>query len=216
MTALTVRPARHSARARAQAGFTLVETMIALAVFALIAINVALVTRTGAAAARTGTLISTLTGELDLTVERMELALMAAHAEEVQSINAFPLYSDRVDFAIDVGVDNGSVVLGDPERIAWSPLGGGTGRVEWLRNPDDPALQRAVTWSRSVPAVSRGEVAANGADDNDNGLLDEGGLAFTLPDERQDLVEIHLTVERQDDRGRRVPVSRRKRVSCRN
>ncbi|MEZ6016361.1 MAG: prepilin-type N-terminal cleavage/methylation domain-containing protein [Planctomycetota bacterium] len=201
---------------RARAGFTLIEVLIAISILALISINIVLVSKTGTAAARTGALLSTLNGELDLTMERMELALMAAHSDEVQSVNAFPLYSNRVDFAIDIGVDNGSVVLGDPERIQWAQLNERDGAVSWLRNPDDVEAERAVTWSRAVPTVFDGETAGNGEDDNANGLLDEGGLAFTLPAENQDMLEIHLTVERTDKDGKRVPRSRRVRVTCRN
>lgn len=205
--------AREAARGRA--GLTLVEVTIAVAVFALIGVNVMLITRSGATAARTGTLMSVLNDELALTMERRELALMAAHSDEVQSVNAFPLYSNRVDFAVDIGVDNGSVVLGDPERIEWAPVDATDGRVAWRRNPDSP-LERAVTWSRSVPTVHKNEVGGNNADDNGNGLADEGGLAFTLPEANGDLVEIHLTVERTDQNGRRVGENRTVRITCRN
>ena len=203
-------------RRATRAGFTLIELMISLSIFALVTANIVLITRTGASAAQGGALRSILTGELDLTLERMQLSLMAAHADEVQSINAFPLYSSRVDYAIDIGIDNGSVILGDPERIEWTPLNANDGRVSWITNPDDVATERSMTWSRSVPAVFMGELAGNGADDNQNGLSDEGGLAFTLPDEGQDLLEIHLTVERVNKDGARVPRSRRVRVTCRN
>lgn len=201
---------------RANAGFTLIEVMIALGIFALITMNVALVSRTGTAAARAGALMSTLNGELDLTVERMQLALMGARAEEVQSVNAFPLYSNRVDFAIDIGVNNGSVITGDPERISWEAQSATDGSVFWRRNPGDVATERSMTWSKAVPPVFQGEIAGNGGDDNGNGLLDEGGLAFTLRGMQQETVEINLTVERESKDGKRVPLSRAVRVTCRN
>lgn len=206
---------RVSCARAATAGLTLVEVTIALAVFALIGVNVVMISRSGATAARTGTLMSVLNDELSLTMERMELALMAAHSDEVQSVNAFPLYSSRVDFAVDVGVDNGSVVLGDPERIEWSPIDATGGRIAWRRNPESPD-ERAVTWSRSVPTVHKNEVGGNNADDNGNGLKDEGGLAFTLPNANRDMVEIHLTVERSDQNGKRVGENRTVRITCRN
>ena len=202
--------------ARPRAGFTLIELLIGVTILALLSMNLTLISRTGAAAAKTSALVATLNGELDLTLERMQLTLMAAHAEEVQSIGAFPLYSSRVDFAIDIGVDNGSVVLGDPERIAWSPLGDRDGAVNWTRNPEDEEAERSVVWSRSVPPVFDGETLGNDSDDNANGMFDEGGLVFTLPEVNQDMLEIHLTVERTDKEGRRVPKSRRLRVTCRN
>ena len=207
---------RTRTRPSTRSGFTLLEVILAVGIFALISVNVILVSKTGSAAARGGALLTTLSGELDLTLERMQLALMAANAEEVQSVSAFPLYSNRVDFAIDIGVDNGSVVLGDPERIEWSPTTQQDGSVVWTRNPDDPAVERAITWTRAVPPAFEDETLGNGADDNQNGLFDEGGLAFTIPDENQDMLEIFLTVERANKEGERVPMSRTVRVTCRN
>jgi len=189
--------------------------MLALGIMALIALNLALVSRSGSAVARTSSLLSVLNNELDLTTERMQMALMAANSEEVESVGAFPIYSNRVDFAVDLGVDNGAVVSGDPERIHWVPQGATEGVVNWVRNPDGE-LERRVTWSRSVPSTFEGEILDNVEDDNGNGLLDEGGLAFTRPVAETDLLEIHLTVQRVDKDGRPVPRSRRLRVTCRN
>lgn len=198
------------------AGFTIIEVVIAMSVFALIAVNIGMITRSGATAAKTGTLLSVLNDELNLTVERMELALMGAHAEQVESVQPSPLYSNRVDFAIDVGMDGGEVILGDPERIEWRPTDDDTGRVSWLRNPGDVEEERVVTWSRSVPTLQKDELGGNGADDNENGLFDEEGLAFTRPSEQMDMIEIHLTVERTDQHGDKVGDNRVRRVTCRN
>ena len=204
-----------SLRQSARRGFTLLEVMLALGITALIALNMALISRSGSAVARTSSLLSILNNELDLTTERMQVALMAANSEEVESVGAFPIYSNRVDFAVDLGVDNGAVVAGDPERILWSPLRDTQGVVSLVRNPDGE-LERRVTWSRSVPNTFEGEVLGNAEDDNQNGLLDEGGLAFTRPVADTDLLEIHLTVQRVDKAGQPVPRSRRLRVTCRN
>lgn len=202
--------------AGASAGFTIVEVIIAVAVLAMISVNVAMISRSSSTAARTGSLLSVLNGELDLTVERMELALMGAHADEVTgSVNPFPLYSNRVDFTIDVGIDNDTIIFGDPERIEWTPMGEDGGRVSWIRNPGDE-VERAVTWSSSVPGLHLDELGGNGADDNENGMEDEGGLAFTVPDQGRDMVEIYLTVERRDQNGKKVGDKRTKRVTCRN
>lgn len=219
---------------RARGGFTLLEVVIALALLALIALNVQLVTKCGTTAARTGALRSSLESELELTLDRISFALMSAEGSEIEGPVPAPIHSSFVRYASVLGRDElGNVVLSPTQEIAWashaepgataggiSAMGKATmgkstmdgGRVTWTEDAD--ALHsRRITWSNSVPLVYQGEVADNAADDNENGLLDEHGLAFSREGEE---VRVFLTVEREDERGARSPVQRTLRIAPRN
>jgi hypothetical protein len=54
---------------------------------------------------------------------------------------------------------------------------------------------------------------ANGADDNANGLTDESGLTFDVDRKK---VTIRLTLERADQSGEKIKVTRSTEVTCRN
>ena len=88
-------------------------------------------------------------------------------------------------------VENGAVVWGDPEEIS-----GANAQVVWSQNPGDPD-ERRVVWSNVVRPFLEGEIQ-NGTDDNQNGLIDEKGLNFTLQGNR---VTIRLTLERARNAG---------------
>ena len=53
----------------------------------------------------------------------------------------------------------------------------------------------------------------NGVDDNTNAVVDESGLAFDMAGE---IVNIHLTIERQGPQGDWLPATRTIQVACRN
>lgn len=193
-------------------GFTLVEVIIAFAIFVLISINVGMVTNAGRAAATTGTFMMTLEDELHLTVDRISLALMAADSSAVDGPAMKPLSSENVSFQTNLGLEDGQVVHGPLEEIEWLPIADEDGRVVWRERPNELG-QRQMVWSNSVPQVYQGEVASNGIDDNQNDIEDESGLAFTMDGAR---VDIHVTVERTDDKGVRRPMSRTTQITCRN
>ena len=61
-----------------RSGFTLVEVLIASVIIALISVNIAMVARTGSQATANGLVHELLDSELDLTLDRIKLALMSA------------------------------------------------------------------------------------------------------------------------------------------
>jgi prepilin-type N-terminal cleavage/methylation domain-containing protein len=219
---------RHAPQARG--GFTLLELTIALVIFALLAANVHLVSRSGAAAVRAGALRSSLENELELTLDRITFALMSAQDSEIEGPVPAPMPSSFVRFAAVLGRDeSGNVLTGPTEQIAWTAHDVATGelgrserrnpsafreggRVTWTENADVSETRR-ITWSNAVPTAYMGEVDGNAEDDNGNDLLDEGGLAFAREGTE---VRVLLTVERIDDRGQRQPVERSVRVAPRN
>jgi hypothetical protein len=190
--------------------------MIALTILALVAVNVTMVSKTGGSAVRHGSFMSMLQDDVDLTLDRVKLAVMASSADNVEPRFEAPLSSPEINYSISLGVQSGEAVMSDPERIRWEDAGPGGGRVTWTQNP---ALEteHTVVWSNWVPSLYQGETA-NGNDDNGNELSDETGLAFEVVQENLSSLEvyIHLTIERTNPDGREVPASRRVNVTCRN
>ena len=202
----------------ARAGFTVIEICIALVIMSLISVNVVMVTRTGANAVRTEAFKESLEDDLNLTLDRIKLALMASSATSLEGVNIAPLGSNEISYSISLGLGaSGALVDSDPEKIEWTGIGADAGRVVWTQNPE-LAEERSVVWSNWVPRVHDGEIDANINDDNGNGLNDENGLAFTLvADEGEDTeVYTHLTIERTDPNGRQVPKQRQVNITCRN
>lgn len=228
------------ARRHSRAGFTLLEVIIAITILALILVNVQLVSKSGTAAARSGAMMSSLENELEMTLDRITFALMSAQDEEIEGPLPAPVPSSFVRFASVIGRDaEGNVLMSPTEQISWvahdgtptasggSGVGGkgdpqqtgGSGRVTleggrvtWVED-SDAAASRKVTWSNAVPLVYEGEVDGNAEDDNENGLLDEAGLAFARDGSQ---VQVFLTVERVDEKGTKRPVQRSLRVAPRN
>ena len=199
---------RHASRG----GFTIVELLIALAIFGLLISNVWMVTKAGKSAAESGIFKMSLDDELNLTVDRISLALMAANNDDLELDATQPFTTDRVVYSSSLGMNDGEVVRGPIEEIQWLPTQGEDGRVVWSEEPV-AAARREVNWSRNVPNVYEGESDGNGVDDNDNGVADEGGLGFTREGAR---VEIYVTIERVNSEGKRVPNSTVRPVTCRN
>ncbi len=195
-----------------RAGFSLVEIIVVIAITALLLINVQLVSKAGTDAARSGVLMATIDDELDLTLDRMTLALMGSSSDELSGPPMAPANSTFVTYTSVLGFDDGAPVLGDTESIEWSIQGDMPGTVVWSQGESESS-GRAVTWSRSVPNAYAGEALGNLEDDNGNGLLNEHGLAFTREGAK---VEIHLTVEHVGDGGERAALDKTHRITCRN
>lgn len=189
---------------------TLVEVAIALAILALLAVNVSMVARTGSRVATSGAFLTALEDEADMTLDRITLALMGATADDIYPRMIAPASTEEVNYSVSLGLLDGEVVYGPPERILWDETLKG-GRVLWSQNPSSPE-ERVVVWCNSVPPLHDGEVM-NGLDDNNNDVNDERGLAFV---QDGSLMDVLLTVERTDPDGKLVAKTRRKQVTCRN
>jgi prepilin-type N-terminal cleavage/methylation domain-containing protein len=191
-----------------RAGFTLLEALIALTVVGLVLGNIVLVMRSSSEAYDEETSKASLELQLDQTLDRIVLALMAASAESLDPGAANPAFHDRMEYMQSLGVNDGELVFGAPERIEFRLQGG---EVVWLERPGEPG-ERAATWSRWVRPFLEGEVP-NGIDDNGNGLIDESGLSFVIEGTQ---VTVMLSLERSDARGRSAVYSRSAIVHCRN
>jgi prepilin-type N-terminal cleavage/methylation domain-containing protein len=192
----------------ARAGFTLLETLIALTVVGLVLGNIVMVTRSTSDAYDAEMSKASLELQLDQTLDRIALALMSASAASLQPGMANPAFHSTLSYAQSLGVQAGEVVHGAPERIS---LRIDAGEVVWIERPGEPG-ERMATWTRSVRDFLEGELP-NGVDDNRNGLIDESGLTFVI---ESGVVRVLLTLEREGRGGESLTYTRESVVHCRN
>ncbi len=207
---------KQSLRSAKKAGFSLVELLIALTIFALLTVNIAMVSKSGTAAAEGDLFRQLLDGELDMTLDRVKLAIMSATADNVYPQISGPASASHIDFSTSMGVQAGVHVMGDPERIRWTPSGAEKGRVIWTQALG-LAAERDIQWSSNVPTLQKKETI-NELDDNANGLVDEPGLAFHVQhaDDQELQVFVTLTVAKENTNGNIIPINRQVNVTCRN
>ena len=197
---------RHRVSRGRRAGFTLLELLIATAIFGLVLANVTMVSRTSQEAYRTGAFMGLLEEQAEQTMDRIEMAVMSS--EHVDLAPAAPLFASAIDYERSLGVEDGQMIFDDPERIE---LELGLGEVAWLQNPQT-AQERRVVWTRHVPEYMQDE-EPNAVDDNGNGLVDESGLSFDMEGKQ---VSIRLTLRREDSKARVYTRMIEARVTCRN
>ncbi|HVS09483.1 MAG TPA: prepilin-type N-terminal cleavage/methylation domain-containing protein [Planctomycetota bacterium] len=189
-------------------GFTLIEVLIALALIGLVFGNIFMVMDSSAKAFRAGVSTTDVEFQADRTLDRIALALMASCRDSLAPSAESPLHSSSLTYETVLGLQDGAVVVGDPQRIEFTLL---EGQVVWTENPALPG-ERSVVWTNWVRDYLTGELP-NGIDDNGNGLVDEKGLAFTIQGDR---VEIRLALEREGPDKKPITIVRETVVTCRN
>lgn len=202
----------HDLRTRrsVRAGFTLLEMLIALAVLALVIVNVTSLVRTAGRAFDSDAANARLEEVATRTMDRIVYSLAGASRTSLTPANAVPLSNSTINYQSSLGIEEGEPIFGDPERIE---LEAASGVVRWTRavGTED---QKSVAWGDLVRALHAGEVDANAWDDNANGLVDEPGLAFAIVGD--DSVRVELSLERKSESGKQVLFSLESRVTCRN
>ncbi len=194
--------------ARARSGFTVLEMVIGLAILSMVAANVMMVTGSSKKAYEAGSSMSALDLQLDRTINRIALAVMAARKDSLSPANPFPLFTPSLRFDQSKGFENGVEVIGDLEQIEFVS---GPEQVVWKENPDT-ADERRVVWTNWVREYFKDELH-NGVDDDANGLSDEDGLCFTIDGNR---VTIRLTLEREGPDHKLITRTQETTVTCRN
>lgn len=192
----------------ARAGFTLMETMIALLLVGLVLTKLTLVMDQARRAHEQESTAMELDDQAMQLVDRISYALVGSAADQLQTVNVAPLTSAKINFQVSLGVENGKPVWGDPEIIGFDE---DKGELYWGQDVGE-VNERIVVWANTVAQMLEDELL-NGVDDNKNGLADELGLSFSL-DKRS--VDIELTLERKQADGKKIQVTKGTTVTCRN
>ena len=186
----------------------MIEVCISMVILALILMNVHMVMRASTNAYKAGVVISSLESQADQTMHRIAMAVMSSSSQEITPSTEAPLFTPRIDYTINLGMEDGELIWSDPERIE---LQQATGQIVWSQNPEDPEV-RSVVWSNWASGFLEGEIP-NGEDDNNNEITDEEGLSFT---KEGDMVTILLTLERTDGEGVHYLKTLERHATCRN
>jgi hypothetical protein len=191
-----------------RAGFTLVEAVIALALIGLVVTKLTLVMGDAQKAHTEETTAMALEDQAMELIDKIAYAIVGSSLASLDPNLAAPFAAERMTYTISLGVEDGKAVWGEPEEIG---LAAEEGELYWGQNLGQ-ANERRVVWANTVSALLEDELA-NGADDNGNELADELGLAFVIDGAN---VTIRLTLERVDQEGNRIQVTRWTSVTCRN
>jgi hypothetical protein len=175
-------------------GFTILELAIACTVAVLMLAAVYAVTAESSDTARLGTTMAVLEGHASRALDRVARDLVAAGLETLDPPD--PLGAASLGFRKATGSDAGQVTWGPRESIGLRSYAGDR-EVVWVRDVDDEDGPREIVLCGSVRGLAEGE-AANGVDDNGNGLVDEEGLSFELSGRT---LTIRLTLEARDRVG---------------
>lgn len=199
-------------RKHAQSGFTLVEMVIVMALATVLIVKVVMLLQMqGDAQKRTETVVA-MEENARRVMDQIGYAIMGAADERLNPDAPFPLYSSELSYEASLGVVDGEIVWDDAE---WVGLTEAEGQLAWKERPDEPD-ERRVVWTNAVRPFLAGELM-NGVDDNDNGLIDEKGLAFCIDREaNQAKVIIRITLERKDSHGLPLTSTLQETVTCRN
>lgn len=197
-------------------GFTLLELAVALVLFALVFGNV--YTILGSTSKALGERNASFEADTQArrALDRIALAVQGSYEDSIFATSESPgsqsvlNYEEYLGMADLDGDGTSEDVFSDPRRIALTDESGGS--VSWYENPGSE-IEKHVVWVKDVPQFAQGEVAANGLDDNGNGLIDETGLAFVKEGRS---VRILLSLRRPDGEGGFLERQLQTTVTCRN
>ncbi len=201
-----------------RAGFTLLEMVVAVGLLALVMSNVYSVLGGTAHALSKRNLESDADNQAKRALERIAMAVIGAHADSLVPSSPSPGSVGDINYYEFLGVGDEDAdgdgqndpVFSDPMRIGATTEA--SGDVSWFQNPGTE-YETHVVWVKDVPSVAVGETPGNGVDDNENGLVDETGLAFVKEGKR---VRIVLSVRVSDGKGGFLERQKQTTVTCRN
>lgn len=207
-------------RARRQgdrSAFTLLEMAVALVLFALVLVNVYTILGGTSKAIVERNASFEVDAQASRALDRIAYAIVGSYEDSIHVTSESPGSQPELNYREFLGMNadldgDGALdpAFSDPMRIALT--GGANGEVSWFENPDAQG-QKRVVWVKDVPAVAQGEIAANGIDDNGNGIIDETGLAFVKEGRS---VRILLSLRRSDGKGGFLEKQLQTTVTCRN
>ena len=210
---------------RGARGFTLVESLIAVTLLAVLFLAVAQTSSRASDAFDEGSAEHTLSTTAHRCLERITQAIELADVSIFASLGNPDLGDDEVSFRLPEGWNGGAVVWSGPVRIR---LELERGELNDGRDNDGDELvdehqvvqvvdeglpeERRITLATGVPELFDGELQ-NNLDDNGNGLLDERGLSFSA---EGTVVTVRITCQRRDEAGRLLTKTAETAVRLRN
>ena len=217
--------ARRSIAARASAGFSLVELAITVVLLVIVLATALRIGTTIAQGSSTANAASEADASVGRAIERMSRALQDSGTGWCGAVVPGVSYDD-VSYRRVVGWDVVAGIQTIDERIFLerSPSDADDGidndtngivddcRVVWVRSPGQPDQMITIVTDR-VPEFLEGEIGGNLVDDNDNGLIDERGLALDFAGSG---VRVQLTVVERDGEQRDVVRTASRTVWFRN
>lgn len=210
---------------RRAAGFTLIELMIAMSIFAVIVGGVLMMGRASDRAYRTGAVVASTEFQASRAMEQIVADVQGAQLESLSPDPLAGLGASAVDYVVATGLQNGELVLTPLRRLRFEYEAGeldnglddnGNGLVDEgmvvlvhdVGGPDE--LRLVLThWVRER---LEGELD-NGIDDNGNGLVDEPGF---LVERQGETLTVRLTLERLDPERRVMTRTAETAVHMRN
>jgi len=170
-------------------GMTIIEMAVTCLLMALVFGSLAMALASSRTVFERGSRTMTLEQDSSRILRRLTDALRGADAASLPLVPPSPLSSAVMDFQTQEGYDGKTWTWSGPRRLVFDPA---AGTLSWIDDFGLPTEKQSV-WARNIPALFDGEIA-NGADDNGNGLIDEGGFCITR---EGNLLVLRITVDGQ-------------------
>jgi len=194
---------RHRSGSR---GFTLIETVIAIAILGTVFGSIYAMLRTSSRSFTVASANTRLETQVSETLDKIAELLRASKLSTVTPQQASPFSSSVINFQRSTGFAAGATVWGNTERLTLTG-----GNVVWIQNVG-LVSQTTKILSHNVPTYLEGETP-NVADDNRNGLVDETGLCFDVAGPS---VNVRLTLQVRSSAGQVLTHTGQTRVFLRN
>ena len=201
-------PAETAATGSMRGGFTLLELLLAISLLAIVAFKAYNTMDTLSETVAVEDVEAQMEDQARRVLRQIAYEVMGSSRETLKPDAPAPGGTASLRYQVNLGVQDGKVVWGDPEKLA---LEDEMGQVVWSDNPDTEA-ERRVVWSNLVAPYLEGEIP-DGMDNNGNGLIDEKGLSFVMDGNS---VTVRMTLERFDNNGVATTKTVQTTVTCRN
>jgi prepilin-type N-terminal cleavage/methylation domain-containing protein len=197
-------------RLSSKGGFTLVEMTIALVLLTIVIGNVYWLLQKSTAMVGSKNVAYDVDMHARRAMDRITMAIIGATESDLMMPTGAPHSTSWLNYKESKGLDaSGSNILSPLQRIELTNVEGG--EVTWFENPALPGEKRIV-FSRNIPPFLKDELN-NGVDDNDNGIIDETGLAF---EKNGKSITVYLTLRRTMPDGEVAIKTLQETVTCRN
>lgn len=211
---------------RGSAGFTLVETMIATTVMAVVLSAIGLTVMSGKDTFSQSVSSAVVESRAHRLLDRIVAELQWAGVATLPTEPTLPSGDDQIEFRSCTGFVGAAQAWSDRTFIALvadpdDPRDGLDNDSDGVIDEGQVVLTRDLGGPNEIQVVLGDGVAlrlegetANGLDDNGNGLVDEGGLSFVIDGDRR--LIIRLTLEARDPRGQPLLRTVQTSVTMRN